>query len=526
MDPNPTPPKIEGMEIVDVIARGGQSTVYRARRLADGRPVALKVHDSRPLADASRRFDRELSSLERLAGTPGVVQLLGSGSTTDGDRYLVLELADGGTLADHARGGPLDVDEATAIVIGLCRAVDAAHEAEIIHRDLKPANVVRAHDGTWKLADFGVAELMDGDATTTLQVSMGHVAPEILDGAGAGRAADVYSLASILFTLLTGSEPFARRDDESMAATVHRLATTDAPDPRSFGVPAVIARLIEAGLDKDPLRRPVSAWFLGGALEAARRELGLSPVPEPPQVAIPADDATMIVHWAEPGAGSPDAPERRRRRARWLVAAAVVAGMLSFGAFGLAGLLGSDDEEVAAPAGAVDVGLVDDTAPTEDVEVESPAVSAAAANDAPDPQVAAAADEVEDPPQVEGAEVEADAPDSAGDDGNGNGNGNGNDGNGGDGDGNDGNDGNDGTGGDGNGNGNGNDGNDGNDGTGGDGNGDGNGNDGNDGGGPGRRGGGGNGGGPDGNGGGGNGPGDGGGGNGGGRPGRGGPGGP
>ncbi|MEM9711517.1 MAG: serine/threonine-protein kinase, partial [Actinomycetota bacterium] len=365
-------PAIDGIEILDVIGRGGQSTVYRGRRNADDEPVAVKVHDGRPAVDARRRFDRERTALGLVSGHPAVVSLLHSGETAGGVPYLVLELASG-SLQDRVDDGPLGIDEATALAISLAAALDRAHRAGIVHRDVKPANVVRAADGSWRLADFGAASLEHDDATSTLQVSFGHTAPEVFDHVPASPAADVYALASTLFTLLTGEVPFARREGEAMAATVHRLATEAAPDLRRWDLPAPLARLVGAAMQRHPEDRPPGAWFFGTALESVRAELGLAPSGttfDP----LPGgdDDATIAVTWAheEESGPSPTATRRPRRR-RVLVALAALAGLgaVGAGAWAVGGSDTPDDGAVAIAAETTGIDVPDDEVPDDEVSL-------------------------------------------------------------------------------------------------------------------------------------------------------------
>ncbi len=119
------PPIIPGLEIIDVIAHGGQATLYRADQFGHDRTVAVKVPHAR-LADeaAVRRFDRERTALGRLSAHPDIVALLDSGYTEDDCPYLVLEYAPGGTLADRLASGPMSVDEATDLAVRMAGAFD------------------------------------------------------------------------------------------------------------------------------------------------------------------------------------------------------------------------------------------------------------------------------------------------------------------------------------------------------------------------------------------------------------------
>ena len=275
------PPTIPGLDIVDVIAEGGQATLYRAHQPGHDRTVALKVPHTR-LADeaAARRFDRERTALGRLSAHPAIVALLDSGATDDDRPYLVLEYAPGGTLADRLGLGPMSVDEATDLAVRLAGALECAHRAGVLHRDLKPHNIVRSNYGQWQLTDFGIAAVTGtGPATQTVQVSFAHAAPESYEAGASTVRSDIYSLASTIYTALTGEEPFAQTDDEVALSTIRRAMFEPAPDLALHGVPDGLARLLQESLSKDPEGRPPTAASFGEAVNDQREELGMPPVP-------------------------------------------------------------------------------------------------------------------------------------------------------------------------------------------------------------------------------------------------------
>jgi serine/threonine protein kinase len=278
-DTDPTPnavPVVSGLEIIELVARGGHGRVFLARQEAHDRLVALKVLDARFADEATRRrFDRERTALGRLSDHPSIVSLLDSGFTEDGAPYLVLEYAPGGSLADRIEAGPMGVAEATSIVIDLAAAIEETHSAGVVHRDIKPANILRSAYGDWMLGDFGIATIVDRSATSAIHVSYAHTAPETFDGDGSTPAADVYSLASVLATCLTGDEPFEMAPDEAPLAVMQRVLTQPYPDLRRAGVPDDLAVLLEMALSKDPSQRPVSARAFARALNDLRLAHGL-----------------------------------------------------------------------------------------------------------------------------------------------------------------------------------------------------------------------------------------------------------
>jgi serine/threonine-protein kinase len=148
---------IPGYEIVSELGRGGMGVVYKARHLALKRLVALKmiVAGEQASSDQVQRFRREAEAVARLQH-PNIVQIHEVGEH-DTRPYFSLECVDGGSLAQKLNGTPLAPAEAARTVETLAHAVHAAHQCGIVHRDLKPANVLLTHDGTPKIADFGLA---------------------------------------------------------------------------------------------------------------------------------------------------------------------------------------------------------------------------------------------------------------------------------------------------------------------------------------------------------------------------------
>src|SRR6266705_2089685 len=204
----------------ETLGGGGMGTVYRATHLLIDRPVALKVLSQRFVGDqtAQQRFRREARAAGRMQH-PNAVTVTDFGATDDGYLYIVMELLEGRTLRDLlAHEGPLDPARAVSIMLQVCAAVGAAHDAGLIHRDLKPANIFIEQrpnlPAVVKVLDFGVAKLAveehDDDYQTLTQVGSiigtpRYMSPEQCSGAmPLTPASDVYSLGIILYEMLTG----------------------------------------------------------------------------------------------------------------------------------------------------------------------------------------------------------------------------------------------------------------------------------------------------------------------------------
>jgi Tol biopolymer transport system component len=247
--------------------------VYRARDTKLGRDVALKIlpesftHDPERIA----RFTREAQVLASL-NHPHIGAIYGL-DEANGTQFLVLELVDGETLANHIVKGPLPVDEALAIATQIAAALEAAHEKGIIHRDLKPANIGLTKEGQVKVLDFGLAKATEvpssgavdltNSPTLTSPVTMtgvgvilgtaAYMSPEQARGQPVDKRTDIWAFGCVLYELLTGRTAFARGTiTDTLAAIVER-------DPGWEALPAstphVIVRLVRRCLEKDPRRR-------------------------------------------------------------------------------------------------------------------------------------------------------------------------------------------------------------------------------------------------------------------------------
>lgn len=263
--------------LLDPLGRGGMAVVWRGRDDLLGRPVAVKTVDlTGPDSLAwGARFEREARATAAL-NHPNIVTVYDTG-VEDDTAYLVMELLPGPTLAAQLHDeGPLPVERVRSIGLQMCAALTAAHRAGIIHRDIKPANVSYAADGTVKVLDFGITQLMDdhgGPSLTRTNTVMGtadYLAPEQASGGRVDERADLYALGCVLFALLTGEAPFTA---DTPVATMLRHAREDAPDVRDLrpGIPADLAATVDHLLAKRPEDRPASAEEVAALLRGTAR---------------------------------------------------------------------------------------------------------------------------------------------------------------------------------------------------------------------------------------------------------------
>ena len=225
---------IEGYEDAAVVGRGGYAVVYRARQRSFNRTVAVKVLSVVDLDEAAkRRFDRERAAIGALSGHPNIVTVYDSGFTGAGVPYLAMEYLARGSLADQlSQSGPRRWQDVLALGVRLAGALETAHRMGVLHRDIKPENVLMSNFGEPKLADFGIAHVVGGPETRSgsIELSVLHAPPEVVDGKTASNASDVYGLASTLFTLVHGRPPFFHEDDESLIPLLLRIATAPLPE--------------------------------------------------------------------------------------------------------------------------------------------------------------------------------------------------------------------------------------------------------------------------------------------------------
>lgn len=248
-------PIIPGLSELVAIGRGGSALVYSATRNAVGDRVAVKVlNDSLSDPAAQRHFEREFESLQQLADVPGVVAILDSGVSVNGDPYLVMPLFEGGSAQSLVNEqSPMPWADAARLVVAASRAVDAAHLRGIWHRDIKPGNILLTATGRPFVADFGISKVL-ADATTTKgpsSLTPRFAAPEVLTGNHIAQS-DVYSLAATFVAFVSGRAPFSDDEDASVVDIINQVLTSDPPDIAPHGVPQPVAELIRRAMSKNP----------------------------------------------------------------------------------------------------------------------------------------------------------------------------------------------------------------------------------------------------------------------------------
>ncbi len=204
-------------EIIEEISRGGMGIVYRAFRADMDREVALKVMRAGWQAgDEERiRFEREARAMASLKH-PGIVRVLDSG-VVDNTPYYAMDLIRGEPLDELIRSHVLKRTEIIQIAIGICEALQYAHEHGILHRDLKPGNVLIDEKNRTRLFDFGLAKLLAPDATQLTQTGWivgtpNYMSPEQTRGLPLTTASDIFSMGALFYEMLCGELAFPGSD--------------------------------------------------------------------------------------------------------------------------------------------------------------------------------------------------------------------------------------------------------------------------------------------------------------------------
>lgn len=266
-------------ELLDQIGRGGMGVVYRARHRRLDRIVALKMILDGPLASQQdvQRFRAEAEAAARLHH-PGIVPLF-EVDLCNGRHFYTMALVEGGSLASRLTSNPFPPARAADLVRQVAEAVGYAHTRGIVHRDLKPANILLDAGNRPVVSDFGLAKHLESDSqlTFTGQVlgTPEYISPEQAAGRSEriGPAADVYSLGTILYRLLTGRSPFQGGTSMEILQDVARRDPT--PPRRLVPIDRDLETICLKCLHKEPASRYPSASDLADDL---RRWLAGEPI--------------------------------------------------------------------------------------------------------------------------------------------------------------------------------------------------------------------------------------------------------
>lgn len=247
------------------LGEGAVATVWRAYDLVEDQPVAVKLLKDVLDAEDAARLQMEVSVVARL-DHPNIIKFLDQGVTTQGQRFVVMELLTGETLREHLMEKTrMSGREALLLLKGVYSALEEAHRNRVVHRDIKPENVMLLYpDNRIKLLDFGMAKVVGGSVPSVTMTGRifgtpHYMAPERIRGTSVHAPADIYSTGVMAFETLEGKRPFDADDaEEMMRMHLHRK-----PPEMTQEIHPRLVELVMSSLAKEPEARP----FAGDALK-------------------------------------------------------------------------------------------------------------------------------------------------------------------------------------------------------------------------------------------------------------------
>lgn len=272
-------------KIESLLGSGGMGEVYLASDSKLRRKVALKILPAEYVSSDERvkRFQLEARAISVL-NHPNIVTVYDVG-TLEGINYIATEYVEGKTFRELIGSG-LKLKEILTIVVQVCEALSAAHNAGIIHRDIKPENIILRPDGYVKILDFGLAKLSEIDLHTLKDFSKtakgviigtpAYMSPEQVADELVDHRTDLWSIGVVLYELLTGTNPYKK---ENRQATFQAILSQEPPLPSSINpeIPKELDQILVKALEKDADLSYQTASDLRADLKRIRRELFSSP---------------------------------------------------------------------------------------------------------------------------------------------------------------------------------------------------------------------------------------------------------
>lgn len=275
-----SPATIAHYNLLEHIGEGGLGDVYRARDTKVGRTVALKLAPA-GLAEGYRQH-RLISDARAAAllSHPNIAWLFDVGHH-DGRLYLAYEYVQGATLRQQLAAGPMNARHALDLAAQVADALAEGHARGVLHKDLRPDTVLETTKGSAKVLDFGMSIWTRGGQTRALAAAsprslpvdavsvVAYMSPEQAMGRSVGAGTDVFSLATMVYEMLTGTNPFAGADP---AATLANIIAAAPPPPTAVapGLPKLFDIVLPRALAKEPARRTESAARLAADLRRLR----------------------------------------------------------------------------------------------------------------------------------------------------------------------------------------------------------------------------------------------------------------
>lgn len=265
-------------EVLEKLGSGGMAHVYLAHDPYVKRQVAIKVMSAAVTADPEfrERFQKEAEVVAKL-DHPFIVPIYDFGYF-DNQPYLVIRYMVGGSVKERLEDtGPMAFSNAAKIIERMAAALDEAHRHNIVHRDVKPENILMDQKGETFLADFGIVKILSGGGTTTsagwITGTPAYMSPEQVHGEiEVDRRADIYSLAIVLFELLSGKRPYYD-DNQTKLMIKHVLDPVPRITKLLPDAPAGLEEVLMKALAKKPEERYDTAGQFSEAVNGVGRAI-------------------------------------------------------------------------------------------------------------------------------------------------------------------------------------------------------------------------------------------------------------
>lgn len=261
---------VNGYEVLDVLGKGGMGKVFRVQNMLSSRIEAMKVIRPELEADSgfADRFLREIVLHARL-DHPNIVRFY-TAFRAENHICMIMECAEGTSLHDRLRSGPIEPAEAIQYIDQVLSALAYAHRVGVVHRDIKPANIILSPDGVAKLTDFGIAKAAGVSKLTATGMALGslyYISPEQVRNSGIDARSDFYSLGVTFYEAVTGKRPI-EGDTEYSIMHGHLERIPIAPAELNPQLPSAISSVIMKALEKNPADRFPSAEDFQAALRS------------------------------------------------------------------------------------------------------------------------------------------------------------------------------------------------------------------------------------------------------------------
>ena len=308
-------------DILEAIGSGGMAVVFKAKDNVLNRFVAIKMLRDDLAADEEfrRRFQTESQAVAKLSH-PNIVSVFDVSRTPEHE-YIVMELIDGITLKQYMtkKHEPLSPREATHFAIQIAKALSHAHSRGIIHRDIKPHNIMLLRDGTIKVADFGIARLVDTQNTMS-QGTFGtvhYISPEQAKGEDVDERSDIYSFGIVLYEMITGQLPFDG-DTPVAVAVQHISSVAEYPSEINPSVPEALEIITMTAMNPNLDERYESADAILADLEEFRKSFNANQVAVNDDKLIPIEGRYIMEENVRPlgNTGELNRGSYMRRRSR------------------------------------------------------------------------------------------------------------------------------------------------------------------------------------------------------------------